>query len=99
MMTVPWLSELPARGNPLRMAIVGFAVCFALWHIATNIWLNEPGKWQNAIHFAGFAFLAAVTISPFGRNSPRLGRSRSMSPTACDCRRRALGGLCGKRRL
>jgi TRAP transporter 4TM/12TM fusion protein len=66
-----WLSEMPTRSNPLRLAVVGFAICFALWHIATNIWLNEPGKWQNAIHFAGFAFLAAVTMSPFGRNSSR----------------------------
>jgi TRAP transporter 4TM/12TM fusion protein len=72
MMTVPYgFPNCQARGNPLRMAIVGFAVCFALWHIATNIWLNEPGKWQNAIHFAGFAFLAAVTASPFGRNSAK----------------------------
>ncbi|WP_394688744.1 TRAP transporter permease [Hoeflea sp.] len=66
-----WLSEMPARSSPLRLAVVGFAICFALWHIATNIWLNEPGKWQNAIHFAGFAFLAAVTMSPFGRNSSK----------------------------
>lgn len=66
-----WLSEMPTRGSPIRLAVVGFAICFALWHIATNIWLNEPGKWQNAIHFAGFAFLAAVTMSPFGRNSSR----------------------------
>lgn len=66
-----WLSEMPKRGNPIRLAVVGFAICFALWHIATNIWLNEPGKWQNAIHFAGFAFLAAVTMSPFGRNSSK----------------------------
>lgn len=66
-----WLSEMPTRGNPIRLAVVGFAICFALWHIATNIWLNEPGKWQNAIHFAGFAFLAAVTMSPFGRNSSK----------------------------
>ena len=64
-----WLGPLPMQGNRLRMMVVAFAICFALWHIATNIWLNEPGKWQNAIHFGGFAFLAAVTISPFGRNA------------------------------
>jgi TRAP transporter 4TM/12TM fusion protein len=64
-----WLGPLPMQGNRLRMIVVAFAICFALWHIATNIWLNEPGKWQNAIHFGGFAFLAAVTISPFGRNA------------------------------
>lgn len=39
---------------------------FAVWHIATNVWLNEPGLWQNAIHFAGFAFLAAITTRSFG---------------------------------
>lgn len=37
-----------------------FCICFALWHVATNIFLNEPGRWQNAIHFAGFGFLASV---------------------------------------
>ncbi|MCO6407665.1 TRAP transporter fused permease subunit [Hoeflea alexandrii] len=66
-----WLGPLPMQGNRLRMLVVAFAICFALWHIATNIWLNEPGKWQNAIHFGGFAFLAAVTISPFGRNADK----------------------------
>lgn len=66
-----WLGPLPMQGNRLRMIVVAFAICFALWHIATNIWLNEPGKWQNAIHFGGFAFLAAVTISPFGRNADK----------------------------
>ncbi len=43
-----------------------FALVFALWHVATNVYLTEPGLWQNAIHFAGFAFLAAVTVSPWG---------------------------------
>jgi TRAP transporter 4TM/12TM fusion protein len=64
-----WLSSLSINGNPLKLFVVATAVCLALWHIATNIWLNEPGKWQNAIHFAGFAFLAAVTVSPFGRHA------------------------------
>jgi TRAP transporter 4TM/12TM fusion protein len=40
---------------------------FALWHIATNVFLNEPGRWQNAIHFAGFAFFAAITTRSFGK--------------------------------
>jgi len=40
---------------------------FAIWHIATNAVLNEPGRWQNAIHFAGFAFLAAITTRSFGK--------------------------------
>ncbi|WP_299861675.1 TRAP transporter fused permease subunit [uncultured Hoeflea sp.] len=66
-----WLSSLQTGGNPVRIFIVVVAISFALWHIATNIWLNEPGKWQNAIHFAGFAFLAAATTSAFGRNANR----------------------------
>ena len=40
---------------------------FGLWHLATNVFFNEPGLWQNAIHFAGFAFLAAVTTRSFGK--------------------------------
>lgn len=36
---------------------------FGLWHIVTNVYLNEPGFWQNCIHFAGFALLAAITTS------------------------------------
>jgi TRAP transporter 4TM/12TM fusion protein len=41
-----------------------FGMClFALWHLATNIWLIEPGIWQNSIHFGGFALLAAVMTS------------------------------------
>ncbi len=53
---------------------VGFlCVClFALWHMATNIFLHEPGIWQNCIHFAGFGFLAAVTTGKAGRDSPVL---------------------------
>ena len=45
---------------------------FALWHIATNLYLNEPGHWQNAIHFAGFAWLAAITT---GRKSATSSRA------------------------
>lgn len=49
-----------------------FISLFALWHIATNVWINEPGLWQNAIHFAGFAFLAAITTRSFGNgDQPR----------------------------
>jgi len=37
------------------------AVAFALWHIATNSIIAESARWQNTIHFAGFALLAAIT--------------------------------------
>lgn len=45
------------------------AVIFALWHIATNSVITEPARWQNAIHFAGFAFLAAITTRTFATGS------------------------------
>lgn len=47
----PW----PWAGGTVLIAL------FALWHIATNVYLTEPGLWQNAIHFAGFALIAAIT--------------------------------------
>lgn len=45
--------------------IVGLVlICaFAVWHILTNVYLTEPGRWQNCIHFGGFALLAAVTTA------------------------------------
>ncbi|MFK7853252.1 MAG: TRAP transporter permease [Granulosicoccus sp.] len=43
------------------MICFGLVVVFAIWHIATNIVIHEPGNWQNAMHFAGFAFLAAIS--------------------------------------
>jgi TRAP transporter 4TM/12TM fusion protein len=58
----------PNRTIASQFAVI-FAAAFGIWHIATNVYLNEPGLWQNAIHFAGFAFLAAITLSPFGRRS------------------------------
>ncbi len=57
--------------NPLRWAVVMFAAGFAIWHILTNVWLIEPGFWQNAIHYGGFAFLASVTFSVFGKYANR----------------------------
>ncbi|WP_299878151.1 TRAP transporter fused permease subunit [uncultured Cocleimonas sp.] len=54
--------------TPLEWFIAAFAVAFGVWHILTNIFLNEPGLWQNAIHFAGFAFLASTIYSAFGRS-------------------------------
>ena len=61
--------EMPKGPMGPRHIILLFALCFAVWHILTNVYLNEPGLWQNAIHFAGFAFLASVTFSPWGRRS------------------------------
>ncbi len=46
------------------------AICmFGIWHVLTNVYLTEPGLWQNCIHFAGFAFLAAITTSRFEKNN------------------------------
>jgi TRAP transporter 4TM/12TM fusion protein len=55
--------------NPLKWLVVVLGASFAVWHVLTNIWLVEPGLWQNAIHFGGFAFLAAITFGPFGQIS------------------------------
>ena len=56
-------------GNKIWTVGFFFVAAFAVWHIVTNVFLNEPGNWQNAIHFAGFAFLAAVTTQTF-QNRP-----------------------------
>ena len=40
-------------------------VAFGLWHIATNLYLNEPGSWQNCVHFGGFALIAAISSPAF----------------------------------
>ncbi|MCF6320323.1 MAG: TRAP transporter fused permease subunit [Rhizobiaceae bacterium] len=66
-----WLSLENVGTNLLRKLIIAFAASFSVWHILTNIYFVEPGLWQNAIHFAGFAFLASVTISPFGKNADK----------------------------
>ena len=63
------LLSVPRGGFGPHYIIAGLALVFALWHVATNVYLTEPGLWQNAIHFAGFAFLAAVTLSPWGARS------------------------------
>ena len=42
--------------------------CFGIWHILTNLYLQEPGRWQNCIHFAGFGFLAAITAIQTDKN-------------------------------
>jgi len=60
------------RKPGLPALIVGLSCLFGIWHILTNLVLNEPGMWQNAIHFAGFAFLAAIS-QPLWRGSSRGG--------------------------
>ena len=56
----------------VRYAPTLAAICaFGLWHVATNLYLNEPGMWQNAIHFAGFAFLGFATTATFRRRAER----------------------------
>ncbi len=61
------LLNMPSNGSfGLNQFALVFALVFAIWHVLTNVILNEPGMWQNAIHFAGFAFLASVTVSPWG---------------------------------
>lgn len=60
----PALKSLGSHG--IIFALIGL---FGLWHVITNVYLNEPGRWQNAIHFAGFAFLSALLFSSFGRFS------------------------------
>lgn len=68
-----WLSfdESSSTFTVLRSLVVCFAVCFAVWHVVTNLLINEPPIWQNAIHFGGFAFLASVIFPAkiFGRSS------------------------------
>ena len=66
-----WLLLDGQEKSPLQWAIAAFAVVFGIWHILTNLYLNEPGLWQNAIHFAGFAFLASTIYSAFGHSTKK----------------------------
>ena len=34
---------------PLEWFIAAFAILFGLWHVATNLFINEQTLWQNAI--------------------------------------------------
>ena len=63
-----WLSISKTNNSPLQVLVIIMAILFGIWHIATNLFLSEPGLWQNAIHFAGFAFLAAVTVPVFSES-------------------------------
>ena len=66
-----WLVLEGQSKSPLQWAIAAFAVVFGIWHILTNLYLQEPGLWQNAIHFAGFAFLASTIYSAFGHSTKK----------------------------
>lgn len=46
--------------------LIALALVFGVWHVVTNVYWIEPGLWQNAVHFAGFAFFASIIYSPFG---------------------------------
>jgi len=63
------LLDMPSGSFGSRHLVLLFALVFAIWHVLTNVYLTEPGQWQNAIHFAGFAFLASITISPWGKHA------------------------------
>lgn len=50
---------------------LAFICAFGLWHVATNLFWNEPGLWQNAIHFGGFAFLGFATSATFKHHAEK----------------------------
>ncbi len=63
--TTDFFSLDTATARPWPYALTLALVClFAIWHVVTNLWLNEPGRWQNVIHFAGFAFIACASALP-----------------------------------
>ena len=67
-----WLSfdEPSSDFTGLRWLLICLAVFFAVWHVVTNLLINEPPIWQNAIHFGGFAFLTSIIFPSkiFGRS-------------------------------
>lgn len=65
------LFQSSALSSPSVSLRVGFLfICaFALWHIATNVYITESTRWQNCLHFSGFAFLAAITTGPEKRSA------------------------------
>ena len=66
-----WLLLNAEKKSLLQWIVAAFSVVFGIWHLLTNLVLNEPGLWQNAIHFAGFAFLAATIFSGFGSHASK----------------------------
>ena len=67
------LMTLDRNSSALGWIVTVFAIGFGIWHVLTNVYFVEPGRWQNAIHFAGFAFLASIIYSPFGARSETSG--------------------------
>ncbi len=57
------IERAAADRGPLDWIVFIGSILFAIWHIYTNLILIEPGIWQNAIHYAGFAFIAAATTT------------------------------------
>ncbi|MFV0367153.1 MAG: TRAP transporter permease, partial [Hyphomicrobiaceae bacterium] len=56
-----WLFDANAEHrNAVHFIFSAIVIAFGAWHVATNLLLLEPGIWQNAIHFGGFALLAAI---------------------------------------
>ncbi|MBT7204355.1 MAG: TRAP transporter fused permease subunit [Deltaproteobacteria bacterium] len=55
-----WLTLNSHNKTIIQWSFAIFAVGFAIWHVATNLLINESPLWQNTIHFAGFAVLASV---------------------------------------
>ena len=66
-----WLTLDSTQKTLTQWLLIIGAVGFAVWHVATNLLINESVLWQNAIHFAGFAILASVIYPAriFGRQS------------------------------
>lgn len=53
-----------SKSQPV-LSIAFVLICaFALWHIATNVYFTESTRWQNCLHFSGFALLATLTTGP-----------------------------------
>ena len=74
MADTPDIADIPAtsmydtrslNAKTPSLALAFLAICgFALWHIATNVYITESTRWQNCLHFAGFALLAALSTGP-----------------------------------
>lgn len=85
---------LQERHKPDLFLLV--CIClFAIWHLVTNIWVTEPGIWQNSIHFAGFALLAAITTTTFAKKpGPAEGTSTGPRPALAGRQLNIIFGLC-----